>query len=105
MDLSEFRATVTVADPPGNLTGPLLALWHDARGAWDTAHQILQDEPGPAGCWVHAYLHRVEGDENNAGHWYNRAARPHCTTTLPEEWETIATELLKEIGQGKPEAR
>ena len=97
MDLSEFRASVAATEPPANLTGPLLALWHDAKGAWDTAHQILQEESGPVGSWVHAYLHRVEGDENNADHWYKRADRPHCHTALAEEWEAIAAELLKDI--------
>ena len=98
MKLAEFKASVAAAEPPENLSGPLCALWHDARGAWDTAHEILQDESDPDGCWVHAYLHRVEGDEDNAGYWYKRAERPHCTDALVDEWDAVAAELLQKAG-------
>ena len=95
MNVAEFKESVTAAKPPDALSGPLRALWYEAKGEWDTAHEILQDESGPAGSWVHAYLHRVEGDESNAGHWYQRADRPHCKTPLAEEWEAISTQLLQ----------
>lgn len=72
----------------------LLALWHDRRGDWEAAHQVAQDVPDPAGAWIHAYLHRKEGDLANAGYWYRRASRPQPRGSLDEEWTAIATELL-----------
>jgi hypothetical protein len=73
---------------------PLLALWLDAKGRWDAAHEAAQAAGGREGAWVHAYLHRKEGDEMNAGYWYARAGRPAASGELREEWETIARELL-----------
>lgn len=72
----------------------LLALWHDRRGDWEAAHQVAQDIPDPVGAWIHAYLHRKEGDLANAGYWYRRASRPQARGPLDEEWTAIATELL-----------
>jgi len=43
--------------------------------------------------WVHAYLHRVEGDLSNAAYWYNRAVQPVCKTSLATEWEALYKEL------------
>jgi len=82
------------AAPPAALDGALRALWLDARGDWEGAHTLAQEAGGRDGAWVHAYLHRKEGDEGNAGYWYSRAGRPHCTASLAEEWEQIARELL-----------
>ena len=95
MTPSELRASDT---PPSGATGPLNALWHLARGDWDRAHKIVQDDEGRAAAWVHAHLHRVEGDEGNAAYWYARAGRPHAKQPLGEEWETIAQALLTEGG-------
>jgi hypothetical protein len=81
--------------PPAGLDRALLALWHEARGEWDQAHELAQAAGGRAGDWVHAYLHRVEGDEMNAGYWYARAGKPVATAGLPAEWEAIARALLK----------
>ena len=94
MEIAQFRSSVAAEAPPDGLSGPLLALWYDAKGDWDHAHQILQDEPGEDGSWVHAYLHRVEGDESNAGHWYRKAGRPRSRAPLADEWEAIAGALL-----------
>jgi hypothetical protein len=94
MDLAAFKATLKLDTPPENLDSALEALWQDGKGNWDTAHTLAQDAPDPNGAWVHAYLHRVEGDESNAGHWYRRAEKPHCKSSLPEEWDAIATALL-----------
>lgn len=75
---------------------PLLqALLFDAAGDWDSAHQIAQNEPGKDGSWVHAYLHRVEGDLGNAGYWYRSAGKKAPELSLNEEWEYIAIALLK----------
>ena len=80
---------------PTGASGALRALWHDARGDWDTAHDCAQEDKSRDGSWVHAYLHRKEGDEGNAGYWYARAGRqmPTAGTTLAAEWEAIAREL------------
>lgn len=81
------------AAPPAGLSAPLAALWWDARGDWDKAHACVQDENGPDAAWVHAYLHRKEGDLGNAGYWYRRAGRPVAQGPLGAEWEAIARAL------------
>ncbi len=82
--------------PPPGLGVVVQALWHDARGDWARAHEVAQADGGRDGSWVHAYLHRKEGDEANAGYWYARAGRtkPAATVTLDEEWAEIANALL-----------
>ena len=75
------------------------ALWHDARGDWDQAHEIAQSIDDREGAWVHAYLHRKEGDLSNAGYWYLRAGRQGSDASLPDvsleaEWKEIAEALL-----------
>jgi len=95
MDLKEFRASLAAAEPPAGLNIPLRALWLDAKGDWDAAHDTLQaDEEGRDSAWVHAYLHRVEGDLGNAGYWYARAGKRTSDMPLPSEWEEIAAALL-----------
>ena len=94
MDLEGFRANLAKPAPPNDLAPLLKALWHAAHDEWDVAHRIAQDDDSADGAWVHAYLHRVEGDEANAGYWYGRAGRPHCQSSLEEEWAEIATALL-----------
>ena len=94
MDLPDFRASLSLASPPSNLSPALRALWLDARGDWDGAHEAAQADAGGAGDWVHAYLHRKEGDAGNAAYWYRRAGKPVCRTSLDEEWEAIASALL-----------
>ena len=65
----------------------------EQRGDWDKAHELIQSMVTAEAAWVHAYLHRVEGDEFNAAYWYNRAARPVCTTSLATEWDALYNEL------------
>ena len=94
MDLESFKASTTADAPPAETSSALQALWYDAKGQWDKAHELAQQEPDPIGAWVHAYLHRVEGDESNAGYWYKRAEKPHSKAALPDEWAEISTALL-----------
>lgn len=94
MTLGEFLARLSDAAPPSGVHPLLAALWHDAKGDWDAAHRLAQDEDDRSGAWVHAYLHRKEGDEANAGYWYRRAGRPHCRLSLDDEWREIAEALL-----------
>jgi hypothetical protein len=96
MNIDTFKQTLAKAEPP-ELSHALCALWWDAKGDWDKAHACAQqDEVSPAGVWVHAYLHRKEGDLSNAGYWYGRAGRPVATASLEAEWATIAGSLLAE---------
>ena len=89
MTIEEFR----VSDGSGS-SGALLALWWDARGDWNRAHEVAQDVAGSYGAWVHAYLHRKDGDLENAGYWYRRAGRSVATGDLGVEWEGIVREML-----------
>jgi hypothetical protein len=97
MTFVEFNQSVTDGGAaPAGLNGALTGLWHDRRGDWEAAHRAAQDDHGKTGAWVHAYLHRKEGDAGNAGYWYARAGRrtPVDSVTLVSEWEAIARELL-----------
>lgn len=84
-------------EPPASAGPALRALWHDARGDWDTAHTLAQEAGGRDGAWVHAYLHRKEGDEMNASYWYARAGQPAASGDLRTEWEAIARALLGQL--------
>ena len=93
MTIEEFRATLADGTPP--VVTPLLrALWHDARGDWEKAHELAQEVDDASGAWVHAYLHRKEGDLGNAGYWYRRAGQPVATDSLDAEWARIVSALL-----------
>jgi hypothetical protein len=94
MDLAAFKASLSRAKPPDGLSLALAGLWWDAKGDWDKAHDCAQAQDDAAGAWVHAYLHRKEGDAANAGYWYRRAGRPAATAGLDAEWEAIARALL-----------
>ena len=94
MDLNDFRASLDGDSPPADIPPLLRAMWLEAKGDWPGAHAIAQSEPNASGSWVHAYLHRVEGDLANAGYWYRRAGRPASQATLAEEWEEIVGALL-----------
>ena len=74
-------------------TAAVLALQADAGGEWDRAHRLVQNDASAEAAWVHAYLHRKEGDLANAGYWYGRAGRPVATTGLSQEWQEIAAAL------------
>jgi hypothetical protein len=94
MTLAEFKASLSGEAPPA-LAPPLLGLWYDARGDWDKAHQTVQNDDSPESAWVHAYLHRKEGDLSNAHYWYRRAGKPPYNGSLESEWEQIAAALLE----------
>jgi hypothetical protein len=89
MTLEEFRAS----DGRG-FSSALLALWWDAKGDWEKAHEVAQEVAGADGAWVHAYLHRKEGDLGNAGYWYRQAGRAVEAGDLKVEWEEIVREML-----------
>jgi hypothetical protein len=96
MTFEAFKASLAHTEPPAGLSPALLALWRDAKGDWDGAHEAAQSgEGGSAADWVHAYLHRKEGDAGNAAYWYGRARQPVFKGALTEEWRAIAENLLK----------
>lgn len=94
MTLDEFRSTLTQTDAPAGLSPALRAMWEDACGHWSAAHAIAQDIHDRTGSWIHAYLHRKEGDLGNAGYWYRRAGQPVAHDSLEEEWTRIVASLL-----------
>ncbi len=94
MTLAEFQRSLTTAAAPRAVAPPLMALWWAKKGYWDKAHKMVMDEGGSDAAWVHAYLHRVEGDAENAAYWYRQAKKPVARTALDREWEAIASALL-----------
>ena len=96
MDLQGFTASLDAAAPPPGLSRALEALWYEAKGEWDRAHRLAQAVKTSDGAWVHAYLHRVEGDASNAAYWYRRAERPVSDLPAAEEWAAIVQALLAE---------
>ena len=94
MNYSEFRNSLSGETAPEGLSDLLLALWHEARGDWEKAHNIVQDIHSSDASWIHAYLHRKEGDQGNAAYWYQRAGKTMPKVSLEKEWEEIVKEIL-----------
>jgi len=94
VNVAAFIASLDGAPPAPDLNAPLAGLWWAGKGNWDQAHSIVQDDHGRDAAWVHAYLHRVEGDLGNAGYWYRQAGQPAATDSLQAESERIAATLL-----------
>lgn len=94
MTIDQLEATFGEAAPPAGLPPLVQALWFERTGDWTRAHEIAQGVEDADGAWVHAYLHRREGDSGNAGYWYRRAGRRFAQEPLDQEWRTIASELL-----------
>jgi len=94
MDYATFKASLSHDQPPAALSNALQALWWDAKGDWERAHACAQAQDDSASAWVHAYLHRKEGDLFNAGYWYRRAGKPVFAGALADEWEALARALL-----------
>ncbi len=93
--IEAFRLSLSGAQPPAGLSLALQGLWWAGKGDWDRAHACAQQQEGDPACdWVHAHLHRQEGDMGNAGYWYRRAARPVPALSLEDEWADIAVHLL-----------
>jgi len=94
MTLHEFRESIALDAPPAGIGVALAGLWWDAKGDWNRGHESAGEDEGAAAAWVHAYLHRKEGDLSNAGYWYGRAGKVPATGSLEQEWLGIAQELL-----------
>jgi len=96
LDHQAFVTSISEPSPPPGLSLALQALWWDARGDWEKAHECAQAREDAAGNRVHAYLHRKEGDISNAGYWYRRAGVTPASGTLEAEWEAIVRDFLAE---------
>jgi len=94
MNFQEFRESLSKDAPPEGSSPALAGLWWDAKGDWAKAHESAQEDEGPAGAWVHAYLHRKEGDLSNAAYWYNRAGKATAKGSFTAEWDEISASLL-----------
>ena len=97
MNLTEFKDSTAKPRPPHELTPALVALWWEAKGDWERAHGLVMDEAGVDCAWVHAYLHRREGDLANARYWYAEAGKPAESGPLGGEWDSIAKALLGDV--------
>ena len=94
MNLKEFHDSLPGPQPPRELNAAQTGLWWDAKGNWAKAHQSAQEDEGVAGAWVHAYLHRKEGDSSNAAYWYARAGKTPAQGSFEDEWNQIAGALF-----------
>ncbi|MEX0315993.1 MAG: hypothetical protein AB3N18_17575 [Allomuricauda sp.] len=89
IDYTAFRQKLDLPHPPKQWSPALQALWWDAKGNWNASHNIAQDLHTPIGSWIHAYLHRKEGDDWNAGYWYRQADRSFPEYSLAEELKKL----------------
>ena len=94
MTKDQFVASLAADAPPAGLSAPLQALWRSAKDDWDAAHKLVQSDDSKEAAWVHAHLHRIEGDIDNAGYWYRRADRPAAESDLADERASILATLL-----------
>ena len=95
MTIEQFRKSLSADAPPANISVAVAGLWWDAKGDWTNAHESAQQDEGPAGAWVHAYLHRKEGDLSNSQYWYERAGKTVSRLPFEGEWNQIAASLLE----------
>ncbi len=94
MTIEAFEASLREHLPPPSLPALAQALWWETKGDWDRAHTVAQDVDDAQGAWVHAYLHRREGDPGNAAYWYRRAGRSPSREPLDRERTAILTALF-----------
>jgi len=94
MKLEEFKNTFKEEKPHSNWHPMLCALWYDGKGDWHQAHEIADGNPIEGANWVHAYLHRKEGDDWNARYWYRIAGKPLPKISLEEEWRELVKVYL-----------
>jgi len=93
-NFTEYKESLSLSSPPSSLNVYLQALWYDAKDNWSKAHSLVDSLEDKTACWVHAYLHRKEGDIGNADYWYNKAGKKRLAITLDEEWKNIVEALL-----------
>jgi len=93
--MSSFTESLSLATPPEHFSVHLKSLWHDKKGDWQKAHDLVDSLPGVEAAWIHAYLHRKEGDSWNADYWYARAKKVRPSYTLEKEWESLVSHFIK----------
>jgi hypothetical protein len=98
--INAFVLSIDRDEPPPFATPMLRAIWHGLRGDWDAAHELAQAQDDAEGAWVHAWLHRIEGDLGNADYWYRRARRPSRRDDTRDEGLEIAQALIRSIAGG-----
>ena len=96
MNYDEFMGSLSSDQPPQKIPAVLKALWYDGKNDWEGSHNIAQDIDDKNGSWVHAYLHRKEGDISNAHYWYSRAGKSEPRMTLKEEWESLVRNFIEQ---------
>jgi hypothetical protein len=94
MTFEQFQASLAGDQPPEGIGAPARSLWLDGKGKWAEAHELASEIPGRDGASIHAYLHRKEGDQDNARYWYRQAARNPATGSLDAEWQALVREYL-----------
>jgi hypothetical protein len=94
MNRLDFRESIKGNEPPWGSSDYLKALWFDAKGNWKKAHEIIQDIDDKKASWIHAYLHRKEGDTTNADYWYSRAGKRRPAVSLENEWEQLVASFI-----------
>lgn len=94
MTKDEFKNSLSATQPPHGVSPVLEAMWHQANGNWDQAHEIAQSQKSRDGDWVHAFLHRDEGDLSNASYWYRRADKPVASGPIADEWEQLVDAFI-----------
>ncbi len=94
MKFEEFIASLDQHQPPVSLSAELKSLWFDKNDEWEQAHDLAQEIPGSSGSWIHAYLHRKEGDQWNADYWYRKAGKSSPASSLDQEWEVLVKAFL-----------
>ena len=94
MNSIDFRESIKGNEPPSESSDHLKALWYDAKGDWKKAHEIIQDIDDKNASWIHAYLHRKEGDTGNADYWYSRAGKRRPSMALENEWEELVASFI-----------
>ena len=94
MNLLLFKEILSEKELPENISDYLKALWYDAKGDWDNAHKLIQDLEDKNAYWIHAYLHRREGDIPNADYWYTRAGKERPSGSLENEWKELVTAFI-----------
>ena len=95
MTVVSFKESITNNEPSQGISIYLKALWYDAKGDWNKSHELIQDVEDANAAWIHAYLHRKEGDISNADYWYRRAGKKRFSFSLEKEWEEITSGLIK----------
>ena len=94
MTFEQFQQSLSKSSPPSTISKHLESLWYDGKGDWEQSHNIIQDINDSKASWIHAYLHRKEGDIWNADYWYNQAGKKRPATSLEEEWEEIVRKII-----------